>query len=245
MQKSIDKNHKQQDSTRRLLSLLIISLIVMLAIVSVFWYQEKQQAQDERQQVLDLINYMNVDLRDKLEPIGKLDIIEGVQRRINQYFDNIDINPNNPEALQQKAIALAQYTITLNQQGKSKQKQVEQGLLQANHLFQQTVQQQPDKLQWQRDLSVSYEKLGDFYQQTGDIAKVAQYYQDSLNIIKKLVSKDPDNMKWQRGLSVSYNKLGVLALQTGDKVKAAQYYQDSLDIVKKLVSLVIFPYPFK
>ncbi|MBF0177597.1 MAG: hypothetical protein HQL63_12235 [Magnetococcales bacterium] len=45
-----------------------------------------------------MINYMLFDLRDKLEPIGKLDLLDMVARKALDYFKQFshakDISPN-------------------------------------------------------------------------------------------------------------------------------------------------------
>ena len=57
---------------------------------------------------------------------------------------------------------------------------------------------------WQRDLSVSFEKVGDVQVAQGDLAGALKSYRDSLAIMKRLAKSDPGNAGWQRDLSVSF-----------------------------------------
>ncbi len=57
---------------------------------------------------------------------------------------------------------------------------------------------------WQRDLSVSFEKIGDVQSAKGDLDGALKAYQDSLAIAEKLAAQDPGNAGWQRDLSVSF-----------------------------------------
>ena len=66
----------------------------------------------------------------------------------------------------------------------------------------------PDSTDWQRDLSVSYEKVGDVQVAQGDLAGALKSYRDSLAIRDRLAKSDPGNAGWQRDLSVSYDKVG-------------------------------------
>ncbi len=142
------QTHRRKTRNRIILiTLLALSIITAL---SYFWFQAEQaktqaeqakikaeQAKEkaiaERQRAIELINYMNFDLRDKLKPIGRLDIMKGVQQHINQFFDGIEINEKNTKALRQKVIGLSQSVDTLFAQGNIEQ--AEASYQQAHQLF--------------------------------------------------------------------------------------------------------------
>jgi hypothetical protein len=83
---------------------------------------------------------MNFDLRDKLTPIGRLDIMKEVQSRINQFFNSLgeDISQNT---LRQKATALSQYAETLKSQGQLVQS--EKNHLQAHRITKKLAEDDP------------------------------------------------------------------------------------------------------
>ncbi len=66
----------------------------------------------------------------------------------------------------------------------------------------------PGNAGWQRDLSVSYDKVGDVLVAQGNLPEALKAYRDSLAIRERLAKADPGNAGWQRDLSVSYNKVG-------------------------------------
>ena len=68
------------------------------------------------------------------------------------------------------------------------------------------AQSDPGNAGWQRDLSVSYEKIGDVQVAQGDLAGALKSYRDSLAIRDRLAKSDPGNAGWQRDLSVSYER---------------------------------------
>ena len=75
---------------------------------------------------------------------------------------------------------------------------------------------------WQRDLSVSYEKVGDVLVAQGKLQDALDAYQQSLAISKRLAEQDKSNSGWQRDLSVSYDKVGDVLVAQGK-------LQDALD----------------
>ena len=96
---------------------------------------------------------------------------------------------------------------------------------------------EPNNHQLARDLSVSYDRVGDMHLKTGDNVAALKAYQDGLAIAKKLAELDPNHTEWQRDLSVSYDRVGDMHLKTGDNVAALKAYQESLAIRKKLAEL--------
>ncbi len=101
-------------------------------------------------------------------------------------------------------------------------------------IVERLAQADPDNMQWQRDLSVSYEKIGDVLVQQGKLAEALQSFRDSLAIAERLAQADPDNMQWQRDLSVSHEKIGDVLADQGKPDEALQPYRDSLAIRERL-----------
>jgi hypothetical protein len=74
----------------------------------------------------------------------------------------------------------------------------------------------PGNAGWQRDLSVSYNKIGDVLVAQGNLPEALTSYQDSSAIFDRLAKSDPGNAGWQRDLSVSYNRVGDVLVAQGD-----------------------------
>ncbi len=62
----------------------------------------------------------------------------------------------------------------------------------------------PGNAGWQRDLAVSYEKLGDVLAAQSRLPEALKSHRDSLAIRDRLATVDPGNAEWQRDLAVSY-----------------------------------------
>ena len=93
---------------RRLAILAAASLAGMavtstLAIVAV---EARDEARDQRREAEGLVGFMLGDLRDKLEPIGRLDVLDSVGARALAYFESQDKTRLSDEALAQRSRAL-------------------------------------------------------------------------------------------------------------------------------------------
>ena len=95
---------------------------------------------------------------------------------------------------------------------------------------------EPDRADYQRDLSVSYNKMGDLYRALGQGEQARQAYLKSLAIAERLAAAEPDRADYQRDLSVSYNKMGDLYRALGQGEQARQAYQKSLAIAERLAA---------
>jgi tetratricopeptide (TPR) repeat protein len=100
----------------------------------------------------------------------------------------------------------------------------------ANAIFQALAKADPNNAQAQRDLSISYNKLGDVQLQLGATDKALGMYQKGLDVRLTLAKADLNNAQAQRDLSISYSKLGNVQSQLGATDKALEMYQKDLDV---------------
>jgi tetratricopeptide (TPR) repeat protein len=88
----------------------------------------------------------------------------------------------------------------------------------------------------ERDLSVSFNRLGDVQVAQGDLAGALKSYRDSLAIAERLAKSDPGNAGWQCDLSVSFDRVGDVEVAQGDLAGALKSYRDSLAIKDRLAT---------
>jgi tetratricopeptide (TPR) repeat protein len=105
---------------------------------------------------------------------------------------------------------------------------------QAHDIFVALLKIDPNNTLWQRDLSVSDNKVGDVLLAQGDLKGALASYQDGLAIRKARVAKDPDNTEAQRDVSVSDNDVGNVLEAQGDLKGALAAYQEDNEICRKL-----------
>ena len=67
-----------------------------------------EKARRARAEAEGLLSFLLFDLRDKLEPIGHLDVMQDVQKQVNRYYERMEVSEEDTEMLRQRAAA---YTI--------------------------------------------------------------------------------------------------------------------------------------
>jgi tetratricopeptide (TPR) repeat protein len=94
----------------------------------------------------------------------------------------------------------------------------------------------PGNAEWQRDLSLSWNKLGDMRVAWGDLAGALAAYGAAKDIRDRLVAADPGNAGLQRDLSVSWGRLGGVRRARGDLAGALAARGAAKDITERLAA---------
>jgi tetratricopeptide (TPR) repeat protein len=92
----------------------------------------------------------------------------------------------------------------------------------------------PGNAGWQRDLSVSHNKIGDVQQAQGNLPAALTSYQASHDIFDRLAKADPGNAGWQRDLALSYGRVAMVEARQGAHSDALGAFRQGRDIVARL-----------
>lgn len=92
----------------------------------------------------------------------------------------------------------------------------------------------PGDTQKQRDLSISFSKLGDVFLTLGRTGDALTQFEDGWEIRRKLSEANPGDAQKQRDLSFSFNKLGDVFLTLGRTDDALTRFEDGLEISRTL-----------
>jgi tetratricopeptide (TPR) repeat protein len=96
--------------------------------------------------------------------------------------------------------------------------------------------QHPDNAEWQRDLSVSYNRIGGALESQGNLAGALEDFRKALAITEHLAGQDPDDARWQRNLSVCQGRIGAVLESQGNLAGALEEYRKDLVITERLAA---------
>ncbi|NQW09139.1 MAG: tetratricopeptide repeat protein, partial [Alphaproteobacteria bacterium] len=94
----------------------------------------------------------------------------------------------------------------------------------------------PGNAGWQRDLSVSHNKIGDVQVTQGDLGAALDSFRASHTIFERLAAVDPGNAGWQRDLAVSNERVGDMEDRNGNTPKAIAAFERALAIYEALLA---------
>jgi len=213
------------------LSLGVAAMTVALAIYAVL---AQREAERSRQQGEDLIGFMLGALRGKLEPLGKLDILDAVGDQAIAYFAGLDTGRDpGPRALAARAKALRQIGEVRFAQGRPAE--AVDTLTAALKIQRDLSRRQPD------DNELLFE-LGQTEFWVGYAAwRAGQYDRAESNLIayervsQQLAAREPANPKYQTEVAYALNNLGVLAYERKRYAEALPLFQQSSSAAGKFV----------
>jgi hypothetical protein len=88
----------------------------------------------------------------------------------------------------------------------------------AHAISERLVRADPGNSGWQRDLAISYVKIGDIQVDQGNLSSALANYRASHAISERLARAYPLKAEWRRDLIISYVKLSEI---TGNKIYAS------------------------
>jgi len=232
-------NLVQRDTVRRQrrLALLAAASLAGMAITSglaVAAIQARDAARDQRREAEGLINYMLGDLKQKLEPIGRLDALDGVGGRVLQYYQKQDKNDLSDSALLQRSRALALMGGVANSRG---------NLQEASRLYNEAlagtaeaIRRNPDDPERYYDHAQSIFYTGDIAMRLGDSKRSEAAFREYKRLAGKMVALDPDNMKWRMEAQNADANLGIMLFDQRRYSEAARQFEAALRTIEAITT---------
>jgi tetratricopeptide (TPR) repeat protein len=230
--------------------LAAVGLATCLAIAAgAFAFVKRQEAElarkradTARQQAEELVRFMTFKMRDRLEGVGRLDLMDDINQAVERYHQQrTELMKSNGDALSGADIRLR--SASYNTRGdlfkdQGNLSEAEKYYRKALETAEYLAARVPHNADLQRDLSVSHYKLGDLMKATGKLPEAETHYGKALEITETLAARDPKNTEWQRDLSVSHSNMGDFMRAAGKLPEAEKHYRQSHEVFKTLAALV-------
>ncbi len=212
----------------------LLAVATGLALCGYFFWQAQRQrtiANDAREKAEVIVTYLAFDLRQKLTPYVPLEIQSEINDKVDDYFHSVGSGTVQSQ-LHLEAASLMNRGDALLSEGKLAEASA--SFEKARNILKRLAGQDPRTMQWQRDLSVSNNKLGDVNLRQRRFAEARKAYDESFEIRQKLSDVDPSNSKLQRDLFVSHQNIGTVKLRQDDFEGALMSYRAALAIAQRL-----------
>lgn len=210
-------------------ALAVAALTIALAVIAVLASQESDL---RRQQAENLIGFMLGDLRGKLQPIGKLDVLDAVGDQAMDYFAALGGRGSDQEMLA-RAMALRQIGEVRFSQGRLEPALAafRGSLDQAQALHDQA----PGNNDYLFELGQAEFWVGYVAWQRNDLDGAEDALQRYMQRSRELLAREPKNRDYQLELSYAYSNLGSVARERGDGVNALAAFERSIAIARTLL----------
>ena len=213
------------------LSTAIAALTIMLAVQAVV---ARRAAEKSRQQGEDLIGFMLGDLREKLEPLGKLDILDAIGDKSMAYFDALDNRNLSEAAIMARAKALRQIgEVRLNQGRAADATETFDAALELN---QQLLDRNPQNADLLFELGQSEYWVAFAAWRASQLDRAETHFQAYQRLSQQLVDRDPANPKWQLELAYASTNLGALAVGRNQYEAALGHFRKAAERLQLITS---------
>jgi tetratricopeptide (TPR) repeat protein len=216
-----------QRRTRRLTLIASLASVLALAMtgLSAVAVSARIEAEHQRAEADGLVEYMLTDLRAKLEPVGRLDVLDSVGERALKYYSGQDLGDLDADALGRRARALQLVGEVANLRGNL------DGSLatfrQAAATTSEQLRRDPHNGQRIFDHGQSVYWVGYVAWQRGDIPGARRYFKQYRDYAQQLASLDRHKPEWDAELGHANINLGVLELDDERPPEALRYFQNA------------------
>ena len=213
-------------------SLAGMAVTSTLAITAI---QARDAARDQRREAEGLVAFMLGDLKDKLEPIGRLDALDGVGARVLAYYSKQDTSDLGDAALLQRSRALSLTGQVAYLRG---------DLANASRLYREAmdgtaegIRRNPDDPQRLFDHAQNVFWIGELARKRGLIDQTEAAYREYKRLADRMVAIDPDNLKWRMEVQYARENLGIVLMSQRRYGEAARMFEGSLGPMQSLASI--------
>ena len=203
-----------------------------LAFVAI---QSRDAARDQRREAESLVAFMLGDLKEELEPIGKLDALGGVGSRILDYYRKQDTAQLSDAGLRQRALALsltAQVANLRNDKTTALQlyRQAMQGTAEA-------IRRDPDDPQLLFDHAQNVFWIGDISRDLGRLGEAEAAYREYKRLADRMVAIEPDNLRWRMEVLYAEENIGIALRNQRRFAEAARQFAAAVQPMESLAAI--------
>lgn len=200
----------------------------MMAASTLSAVKARQLAEDNRAQAEDLVEYMITDLKTKLEPVGRLDILDGVGDKVMEYYSGQDLSsmPDERVARQAKAMHLLGQVALDEGNYDTAKTQIDA----AYALTKEVLYRNPDDTDAIFAHAQSAYWVGKVFRDQRSFDQIRPYWQEYSNLSYRLYETDKNNFDWIMEAALGENYMGIVERVEKNSEKAQEHYRSSISL---------------
>ena len=229
----------QRETVRRHRQLAFVAAaslagMAVTSTLAVTAFQARDEAREQRKQAEGLVGFMLGDLKDKLEPIGRLDALDAVGSRALAYYQHQDKADLSDEALAQRAKALTLIGEIANARGDltGALSRYQEALASTG----EAVRRYPDDPQRLFDHAQNVFWVGYIAYQRGQLGAAAARFREYEQLADRMVALAPDKKEYRLEQDYANTNLGTVLMAQHRYREAAATYGTTLGLAEALAA---------
>lgn len=230
---------REQTRRQRRLAILAAGSLAGMAVTStlaVTAIQARDAAREQRREAEGLIGFMLGDLKDKLEPIGRLDALDGVGSRVLAYYQKEGTSDLPDAALLQRARALSLMGEVSNARGHLDE--AERLYTEAMAGTAEAVRRNPNDAQRLFEHAQNVFWVSDLARQRGELPRAESRLRQYKELADRMVALEPNNLKYRMEVEYSETDLGVVLYYERNFNEAQRQFAAGLQTIEAVAGLV-------
>jgi len=225
--------HRRQ---RRMMMITAASVAGMLATSGLAYtaIQARDEARDQRREAEGLIGFMLGDLRNKLEPIGRLDALDGVGARALAYYEKQNKTDMSDAALAQRSRALTLMGEIAQLRGDldgalARYREARAGtaeMVRRSRNDPQRLFEHAQNAFW----------VGTIALQRGQIDGAEMAFRDYQRLATRMVAIEPGNPKWRMETQYADANVGIVLYEQRRYPEASRQFQRALTTIEQFAA---------
>jgi tetratricopeptide (TPR) repeat protein len=185
---------------------------------------QRVRAEDRQREGEQLINFMLGDLADRLQPVGRLDVLESTIAQVDQYYAKMPPDQMTPASQRSQAKALFQFADIRASQGRLMESVTNYD--RAIEKYRALLTACSTNMDWQFELTRTWNDLGIAYARQDDYTNAEAALQTALRLRENLMLIEPTNLYW-------LGSYGATALNLGQVCRHLDRLDDSEKFLRK------------
>ncbi len=234
----LDELVRRDDRRRALRVRLVVggslALALAMSALALAAVRARDEADFQRAESDGLVEFMLTDLREKLEPVGRLDALDVVGQRALKYYAGQKTSNLDADALGRRARALHLVGEVRNIRGDSSA-----GLIAFREAAATTAEQlarDPDDPQRIFDHAQSVFWVGYIAYERGETKEAEAQFREYKRLADRLLELDPKKPEWQMEVSYAESNLGTLFYDKGRYSEAEPAFARALALVEQVAA---------
>ncbi len=214
-------------------SMTALAVAVVTTVLAIMAVNARNAAENRREHAEDLVGYMVGDLRQKLDSVGRLDILDSMGEQVTQYLETLDSGELTDESLNQQAQVWRQLGEVSKDQGKLAEAM--EAFTNSRDVLAELYRRQPEDTDRLFELGQAEFWIGYVHWDLGDLAATEKSFTRYLDISEQLMEMDPGNAEWIMEMSYATGNMGWLekSREGANPEKILGYMEASLDYNRK------------
>ncbi len=210
------------------------ALALVMTVLSVFAFRARNDARGQREQAEGLIEFMLVDLRKKLEPVGRLDALDVVGEKALSHYD-----AQNQKDLDANSLGHRSRALHLIGEIRQKRGKLGDALIAFERAAATTAEllaRTPNDEQRIFDHAQSVFWVGTVARERGQRQDAESAFLQYRDLAQRLVAQNGTKREWQIESAYAALNLGIITLEDARPAEALRYLNETRDIMSRHVA---------